>query len=434
MGRIGSRLNAYKNGRSVVMILISSVGFINNAYQLSPNIVALLGLVLYLYALQRSHERPGISTGLMALGLILLSINFTAQFIGVALLLLGLLPLCHRNWRAKSYALTAVGGTLLFALFFISYAWQLNKVDHSFYLIWKHKYTNFYSFNPQTWLSNAGFYGQMMLWYLIPGWFLLLWTIYRRRKVLWGDEMIFMCCLLAILLVISAIVSNRQDETALYPLVIPIVLLASLEIDSMRISVVSLLNWFGLFTFGLAGICVITLYIALNFGHPVDLLAKAQFYAPNYVFQFNFWQLFLAVVISAIWIFMITRKHIRGRELVSNWASGTTFVLVVFVSLCLPWFNDVLSFQAIVESSKVYLDRRSDSCVATNGVNHVQSALWYYYADVRLTDVNSSEAQQCKQMLLAIDNNQVVNYPSWQVIWSAKRPVDLRRYVLFQRR
>ena len=41
MGRIGSGLSAFKNGRTVVMILISMVGFINNAYQLSPHLIVL---------------------------------------------------------------------------------------------------------------------------------------------------------------------------------------------------------------------------------------------------------------------------------------------------------------------------------------------------------------------------------------------------------
>ena len=40
--RIGSGLSAFKNGRTVVLILISSFGFINNAYQLSPTILILL--------------------------------------------------------------------------------------------------------------------------------------------------------------------------------------------------------------------------------------------------------------------------------------------------------------------------------------------------------------------------------------------------------
>ncbi len=68
--RIGSKLSAHKNGRSVVMILISCVGFINNSYLLSPNILILFGFCLYIYALYLQTKLPGLASGLLCLGYI----------------------------------------------------------------------------------------------------------------------------------------------------------------------------------------------------------------------------------------------------------------------------------------------------------------------------------------------------------------------------
>lgn len=432
MGRIGSNLQAFKNGRSVVMILISSVGFINNAYQLSPNLVVLLGFALYIYALQQSSQRPGISAWMLSIGLVLISIHFTGEFILIALLLLAILPIISRRWRNREFAICVITALVLFTTIFSSYIWQLNNVDHTFFLEWKDRYLSFIDFKSHNYWGNLVFYLHTLVWYLVPSWFLCGWTIYKRRKNLFKDSVLQISVILVLLLFMCAIFSNQQDESTIFPILIPFILIASVEIDSIKISIVSLLNWFCLFTFGLAGLAIGVLYVALNIGHPDELFNLAKSYAPNYTYQFNFWQLALAILMCLIWIFLITRKHIRGREMVTNWASGTTFVLVMFISLCLPWFNAVLSFQGIVGESMPFI-KNNAGCVATNQANRIQNAVWYYYADVTLVpEVNFAQGK-CNQALIAVDDKQNISIPNWKIVWSGKRPVDFRRYVLLER-
>ena len=141
------------------MILISCVGFINNAYQLSPNIVVLFGFALYFYALQKSAKMPGISAWILSVGLILISLNFTGQFIVIALLMLILLPLFSREWRNQEYLMCAGSGVALFILLFSSYVWQLNSIDHAFYLEWESKYINFVSFFIENYLESGDITG-----------------------------------------------------------------------------------------------------------------------------------------------------------------------------------------------------------------------------------------------------------------------------------
>ena len=434
MGKIGSSLPAFKNGRSVVMILISTIGFVNNAYQLSPNIIILLGFTLYFWSIQHSLRMPGFSSGLMAVGLVLISLNFTAEYIFIALCLLALIPILDKSMRQFGYYIVALSGVVIFCLVFGSYAWQLNKVNHSFFLEWVDKYLTFIHIKPDLIITSVIFYMQTLLWYLIPGWILLIWTIYKRRINLFNDPILQASIIFMALLFTCAVLSGRTDESVIFPIIIPVVLIASIEIDTIRISIVSWLNWFSLFASGVGGLAVIILYSILNFGYPQDLLSKAQFYAPGYVFDFNIWQVMLAVIITAIWIFMITRKHIRGREMVSNWASGTTFCLVLFISLCLPWFDSVLSFKDIVDSSRPYLNKSANSCIATNEKNRIQSAIWYYFADIRLLpESNFAQNSHCDQALISVYKDSNTDYPGWHVVWSNKRPIDFKRYMLLER-
>ena len=124
---------------------------------------------------------------------------------------------------------------------------------------------------------------------------------------------------------------------------------------------------------------------------------------------------------------MITRRHIRGRELITNWASSTTYVLVLFLSLCLPWFDSVLSFRPIVMGSLPSIVRQS--CIVTNSENSTQGALWYYYADINLipsfVNLNFS---LCNQAVIATEDINKIDKTQWKIVWQGKRPIDKKAY------
>lgn len=431
MGRVGSRLSAFRNGRTVVMILISTVGFVNNAYQLSPHLIVILGFVLYVLALQKLHDTPGSAAAILFIALTCISLHFTGQYIFIALAVLFILPLCDKHWRTSEYLTTTVSGVLLFLFVFILYAWQLYRVDAAFFMLWKLKYINFFMIND-VWLSIKS-YSVMLVWYLIPGWFLIAWTIYRRGRKILKDPILSCNLLLIVLFILIAIFSGHSDESDIFPIIVPVVLLASIEVDSIRITIVSLFNWFSIIVFGFAGTTIALLYFALSLGVPQQLFLRAKFFAPTYHFQFNFWQVLLASIIAIIWLFMVTRKHIRGREMITNWASGSTFVLVMFISLCIPWFNSVLSFSNLVNASKPYLKYDANNCIATTNGIQIQDALWYYYADVRLIPEENFANSNCKQAIITMVNGNKPDVVGWRTVWSGKRAVDFRSYYLLEK-
>lgn len=434
ISRVGSSLSAYKNGRTTVMILISMIGFINEAYQISPNLIVLLGFVLYLFALQRMKVNPGGSLGIMAVALFFISINFTAQNLYIALFILLILPLVSSHWRCRDYALVSLGGTSIFALFFAFYAWQLYSVDILFFHVWTIQYMHFVNLGQNV-LSRYLDLLILLSWYLVPGGILAIWTLYRRKKQLFNDPILSVSLLLAILILAVSGISKGFIGTAVFPILIPVVLLASVEVDSIKIHFVSLFNWFSIFVFGFAGIAVASLYFSLNFHLPERLYDVAKDIAPDYAFNFNIWQVLLAIIILAIWLFMVTRKHIRGREVISNWASGMTFVLIMFMSLCIPWFNSVLSFRSLVGDSMNYINKTENICIASTNSNKIQDAIWYYYAGIRLRPETNLNNTQCKQAIITtnINDDSLSKYTGWHVVWSGKRSIDLKKYYLIER-
>lgn len=431
--KIGANLSAIKNGRSVVLILISSIGFINLAYQLTPDVMVLLGFCLYLYALQSYHELPGISGWLLFTGLLFLSISFSCEFVLIALLSLILLPLFDSHWRNRNFFMTVFIAVALFAIIFYFYCYSLQQVNKDFFWLWKNQYMEIVHARDYNLLRQLRETVSTLGWFLIPASFLVLWTFYKRRFDIFKDKIIQVNIIFATLLLIFAIFSGKNVGQAIFPIVLPCVFIASLEIDSIRITIVSLLNWFSLFIFGTFGAFIWIGYILFNFNWPQAFIKEALRLTQQFQYHFSLWSLILAIVVTLIWLFMITRRGIRGREVVSNWASGTTFVLVLFLSLWLPWFDSILSFKPMVKNSLKYLE--PNECIVTNGSNTIQSALWYYYADINLLptffDLNFN---RCNQALVAVDDIATINQEIWQILWQEKRPIDKKTYLIVRRR
>ena len=425
--RIGSGLSAFKNGRTVVLILISSFGFINNAYQLSPTILILLGFCLYIYALQLHYRLPGISGWLLFLGLLLISINFTCEYIVIALLLLIILPMIDRHWRTSNYFITVAIGIVLFAVIFFLYCYQLYSVNPDFYTQWQRRYGTLYTPARYNFLHQVRDIFTLLSWYVVPGLFLVLWSLYKRRMGIFKDKVIQANILLAVLIFLFSLLGGHTIEGVIFPIILPVVFIASLEVDSIRISIVSLLNWFSICIFGVIGLAIWLVYLGFNLGYPPQMISYILKFSQNYQYHFNIWQLSLAILITFIWLFMITRRHIRGRELITNWASSTTYVLVLFLSLCLPWFDSVLSFRQIVMGSLPSIVRKS--CIVTNAENSTQGALWYYYADINLVpSFVSLNFSLCNQAVIATEDINKIDRTQWKIVWQGKRPIDKKAY------
>lgn len=437
-GQIGSKLPAFKNGRSVVLLLISSVGFINNSYQLTPHLIVLLGLVIYLYALQLHARLPGISACLLFIGLLLISINYSAEFIIFAIINLLLLPVIFKAWRSSAYITTLGIGFCLFAIVFGLYCYEFYSIQPYFFLTWRNQYLDFHlrAFSLERFKEVVLF----ISWYCFPWLFLVIWSIYKRRVKLFNDPIIIIATIFSILLVIFSLFRHNNVENDIFPIVLFSTLIASLELDSVRLNLISLVNWFSIFIFATLGSVLWFTFIFLNLYklrmldlHTpwVNTIISFIFkYAPSYTYRFNILNLLIAILITLIWLFLISRKHIRGREAVTNWASGMTFVLILFMSLWLKWFDSILSFRGVVASSLNYID--SHSCILTKHYTNLQIALWSYYADINLNinpkDIN--EDTSCDQALIVTDDLNTINSHVWQIVWTGKRPIDKVSYVL----
>ncbi len=432
MGRVGSGLVSFKSGRTTILILISMFGFVNVAYKLSPDILILFGMSLYLYALQKYKTLPGISSWILFLGLLFLSIHFTCEFLFISIITLFLLPILDDHWRNVKYFITTSIGLLLFMIIFYLYCIQLQHVNIEFFHQWKSRYFNLFKRdNYNFWIHTYNTL-QFLLWYVAPGWVLMFWSIWKRRDNIFQDKTIEVGVVLFILFFIFACISGNNPEDVIFPVILIVPLIGAMEVDSIKITIVSFFNSFSIIAFGFIGFLLWIGYFILNIPNVHNKFFRYIIsIAQDYKHHFHAWQILLATLITVIWLIMITRRHIRGREMVTNWACGSTFVLILSLALWLPWFDSVLTFKPIVDASLKYLNK--NKCIATNQPNSTQMALWYYYHNINLipTFINLNNSI-CNQGVVATENPNIIDEKEWRIVWMGRRPIDRKIYYVIK--
>lgn len=433
VAKIGTNISVYKNGRTCALLLISSIGFIDNAYQLTPHLIIILGFCLLILSLELYESLPGLSGWILFAGLLLISINFNCSFITIAIVTIILLPICNKSFANNKYYITNLIAILLFTIIFSLYCYSFYIINNDFFSLWKTKYTQIFISDSR---NRFKYFIEMIKyldWYTIPLCIPFIWTLYKRKHNILKDKVATICLLLILVIFFYSFFTKSSIENTLFLIFLPMTFLASLEIDSIKITIASLINWFSIFLFGTLGVFLWLVYFLININSDNYIIHEFYKYSQNYQYHFNIWQLIMAILITIIWIFMITRKHIYGREMISNFASGVTFFLFLFTALYLPWFDSVLTFKPIISNSKKFFNDDT-KCITTNGYNTTQGALYYYYEDINLVPSfnDNIDFSICPYAILATEDKKIINLNKWNILYQQKRPIDTKVYYVLQ--
>lgn len=433
VAKIGTNISVYKNGRTCALLLISSIGFIDNSYQLTPHLLIILGCCLLILSLDLYETLPGLSGWILFFGLLLISINFNCSFIIIALITIMLLPVCSKNFANNKYLVTTSIAIILFTIIFSLYCYSFYIINNNFFSLWKIKYSQIFINDSRNRLTYFIEMIKYLNWYTIPLSIPVIWTLYKRKANILKDKIATVCTMLIIIIFLYSLITKASIENTLFLIFLPMTFLASLEIDSIKITIASLINWFSIFLFGTLGVFLWLIYILINLNSKNYLIHEFYRYSQNYQYHFNILQLIMAIFITIIWMFMITRKHIYGREMISNFASGVTFLLFLSTSLYLPWFDSVLTFKPIISNSKTFFND-NNKCITTNGYNTTQGALFYYYEDINLIPSfnDNIDYSICPYAIVATENKNSLNLNKWVILYQQKRPIDTKVYYVLK--
>lgn len=422
-GSAGFRFLGRHQGRSVALILIGCTGLITMAHFLSGQSVVFAALGMCLYGFSLVQSRVIAAALILGGGWALLAVS--AGYLLPAALMLVALGLCaHAQWRFKRYYLTLVGAFSIALPLMLAYPFALFKTDAAAFQIWqqRHAFGAFGGTHTFQTAFSLPYYLKNLLWFAFPAWPLAVWTVARAKlsQQRWGALSLSWLAAAALLLTLSP---HRYQDHLIW-LLPPLSLLGAAQLDGLRRGAAAFINWFGIMAFGLFAVFLWLGFFAMNYGWPAKLAKRAYYFSPYYIPDINIIPMLVAVSFTPVWLWAITRRHIRGRQAVTNWAAGVTLVWALMMTLFLPWLDAAKSYAPVVRQMEASLPdalkadvAAGKSCIGVGYGAATARIAWAQYGTLPLQAGNNS----CAYRLVQQPRGSTVPY-GWRLLWEGARP------------
>lgn len=427
-GGAGRELIGRRHGRSVVLIMIGCIGLIDTGHQMTSSVAGFAGYAAAFYALALGLRTPALAGALLGTASTVLLLSTSLLDLALLWAVMALLPI-FAHWRNKRYAIT-VAMALLFGLpMLLVWPLSFHKYYPALFQLWWQHYAlgELNGFSQLGMFHDFGYYFKTSLWYAWPAWPLAGWALYRSRR--YDQPMLQLPLLFFGVIILLLTLSGVQATKAAMPLLLPLSLLAAVELDSLKRGAAAFLNWFGMMTFGLFGLLIWFGWAAMNYGWPERLAGRAHYFSPYYHVHVSLLAAACALFATLVWIWALTRRHLRGRQAVTNWAAGITLCWGLAATLWLPWIDALKSYRPVVDSmmsSQVPVS----TCVATESRNLLARVSWRYYGGLTLVPDGEN---RCRQRLVLRPKDSPPDV-GWSELWHGSRPrEDDEIYVLQQR-
>lgn len=416
IGYAGKELAGKYHGRSVVLILIGCPGIMIFGHLMGKMPLLFASICAFIYGISISQKRVLVAGSCIGIGILGAFATDNLSSVFFLWIILWLLPI-SKEYRSKRYLISViVAAVLSFPLLFI-FPYLLYKAQPQTFINW----LNFHSLGIFGGIKqiNIGFSGfsvlKNILWFAFPSWFLAVWAIVQQKKIFPATQ--WLCVVWITLAAIMLSLQKDANNEQLVWLLPPLAILGATCLDNIKRGAASFLNWFGIMVFGIAGIFLWLMFVAINYGYPEFLSKLSSSINPYFKPHWNYFPMLLALSFTPIWLWLITRKNIRGRQAITNWAAGMTLIWTLSLSLFLPWFNSLKSYRYTVINMEQSLPNNlkqqfisGKKCISTNSQNLFLA--WNEYSQIKF-----SRNKKCQYKL----TNMQHNIKRSKIVWTGTR-------------
>ena len=433
------------NGRGMrwvpVLVVVGSVGLFDRAHQLSGELGLAVAVIAALYAAALALRRP--LAGAVVLGLAIAGAFLSGGWLGLAwtLLPLGVLPCFGAAWRSRTFAAT-VAVALALALPLGS-AWPLALHARSPEL-----FAAWLAAEPAAsllpWLLGSGspdpgWLAKNVVWFAWPAVPLIAWTLWIRGRGFNGglrEPGVIVPAVWSAWMLLTLAVAPDPTLMQLLPLVAPLALLASLEVDTLKRGHSAALDWFGILTFGIVALALWAFWIdAYVNGMSARVAILLRDSETGYGTSFRLRAVLAALLLTTLWIVLVRPARRSNRRAVLNWTVGMTLIWGLSTTIWLPYVDARRTYKSIGHS--LGLQRPADECIARRDVGLAQRALFYYFSGVVTVLEASPAATRCPLLLVQYGRlpDGTPQLADHAIVWEGGRRGDgSERYVLYRRR
>lgn len=433
------------NGRAFrwlpVLILVGSVGFWDRAHVLSPELFMTLGVAIGLWGLALALRRPVAGGLLFGTGL---GVGFLGNGLQGPLWLVIttlVLPLCGPAWRSRAHLVTVAVGVAVGVALSAPWLVALGARDPALLREWLASESPgdyLWFLGDGTQRADPMYYLRNLAWFTWPALPLVVWTLWLRGRGFNGglrDVGVMLPGVLSLVILAGLLVQPDVRLANALPLLVPLALLAALEVDSLRRGFSGALDWFGILTFGLAALLMWGLWIdAYVAGMPQGVARLFRDTEVGYRPSFHLGSILAALALTGLWIVLVRPARRSNRRAILNWAAGVTLIWGLVTTIWLPYLDSRRSYRWTVEAAAAHLP--PSGCVASRNLGEPQRAVFDYFAGIRTVREEVHANHDCPALLVQYGHLTALPEPApgWTVAWSGgRRGDDTERFVLYTR-
>ena len=420
VGLSGRELFGKYRGWPAAVILIGCLGLLIRAHEilLDNAFLAACAMLLYGYALSLRRPRlAGVFIGL-GLGVGFLGKGFIAPVLFIAI---SLLLLLFRNWRTRNHA-EALAIALLCALpWFALWPWLLFQHSPALFTewAWTRNIGRWFDFARSGHYPEVFYYLTALPWMAWPAAPLAAWTVWEARKrVLIEAEFQLLLTALLVMLVALSLVPDINDQNGL-PMLLPLALLATAALSTLRRGAANALDWFGIMTFALLAIALWWGWAGLLLNNNAKITHWLKDYQPGFEPAFDEVSFWIAAAATVLWIVLVWRTGRSVRRSLINWASGITLLWILVMTLWLPWLDNGKSYRPMIDDLSTHLPA-GYQCITGSHIGTSEQAMLDYFGQFRW---HSREVARCDLLLVQGDRvaRPIENEIGWEKIWEGGR-------------
>jgi len=428
------RLLGPTQGWMAVLVLIGCVGLLVRAHLIAADNAALAGFALAIYGFSLAPARPvagGLLLGLGA-GVTFLSkgVYPTAALVVAALVL----PIAFPAWRKPGYALTTAAGALALAPLIILWPALLHQASPVLFDLWLRNEV-VVPLSGITWrtvISSLGIILEALIWGAWPALPIALWTVWDGgRQRLSQPAVQVGVATFGALFVLFMLTPHTQALDAL-PMLLPLALMATAGLPTLRRGTASAMDWFGIMTFGLIAALIWLGWAYLVTGVPEFVGQRSYYFRSGGTLDFQWWRFLLGAAMTAGWIAFVWRVGRGNRRAVINWAAGITLTWMLAMTLWLPWMDRLKTYRPVALGVARHLPSQH-GCVESRGLAEAPRAMLHYVSGIVTRRMETEPPPYCDYLLLQSEREMDPG-PQWEKIWEGRRAIDkTERFQLFRR-
>ncbi len=277
-----------------------------------------------------------------------------------------------------------------------------------------------------------------LVWVAWPAVPLIVWMLWIRGRGFNGglnEPGVIVPGLYAIVMLVMLAVAPDPRLMQMLPVLAPLALVASLEIDSWKREHSAALDWFGILTFGLTAIVLWAFWIDAYFnGMSPRVAILLRDTETGYGTSFHLREVLAAVFLTALWIVLVRPARRSNRRAILNWAAGMTLIWGLIATIWLPYLDARRTYRSVAESIGVY--RPDNACIARRNVGDAQRAAFYYFAGVVTVPETALQADDCPALLVQYGRLRegTPPLPGYRVQWEGSRRGDETEWFVLYRK